>query len=234
MSTTARDLLRLPLAELQAMARERRDHTRGTTVTYSPNVFIPLTNLCRDRCDALPGQDLHRPVAGLPRDGARGGPAVQRHHDVRRDRAALSWARHFIATRGLQRRTGGFTEFVGLPFVHMAAPMYLRRQARRGPTWREVVLVRAVARIVYSGLTDNVQGSWVKLGAPALRQLLRSGVNDLGGTLMDENISRAVGAAHGQMMTESEFAALLAPLGRSLARRTTLYQSIPADVAVGA
>ncbi|MEV5539814.1 5-amino-6-(D-ribitylamino)uracil--L-tyrosine 4-hydroxyphenyl transferase CofH [Saccharopolyspora shandongensis] len=146
----------------------------------------------------------------------------------------VSWARHFIATRDLQRRTGGFTEFVGLPFVHMAAPMYLRRQARRGPTWREVLLVHAVARIVYRGLIDNVQASWVKLGAPALRQLLQAGVNDLGGTLMDENISRAAGAAHGQMMSEADFAALLEPLGRGLVQRTTLYQRVPDSLAVGA
>lgn len=147
----------------------------------------------------------------------------------------VSWARHFVRTRELQRITGGFTEFVGLPFVHMAAPMYLRRRARRGPTWREVVLVHAVARIVYHGLIDNVQASWVKLGVPALRQLLRAGVNDLGGTLMDENISRAAGAAHGQMMSDADFDAVLAPLGRSLVQRTTLYDRVvPGEVAVGA
>ena len=102
----------------------------------------------------------------------------------------ISWARHFLVTRELQRRTGGFTEFVGLPFVHMAAPMYLKRGARRGPTWREVILVHAVARIVYNDDIDNIQASWVKLGSAGAAQLLRAGVNDLGGTLMDENISR--------------------------------------------
>ena len=96
--------------------------------------------------------------------------------------------------------TGGFTEFVPLPFVHMAAPIYLQRKARRGPTFREVVLMHAVGRIAYHGSIDNIQASWVKLGAAGARQLLQAGVNDLGGTLMDENISRAAGASHGQGM----------------------------------
>jgi FO synthase len=134
-----------------------------------------------------------------------------------------SWARHLLVTRELQRETGGFTEFVGLPFVHMASPIYLQRKARRGPTWREVVLMHAVARIVYDGLIDNVQASWVKLGFSGARQLLQAGVNDLGGTLMDENISRAAGASHGQGATEADFAEAVAPLGRILEQRTTLY-----------
>ena len=135
----------------------------------------------------------------------------------------VHWARHLVRTRDLQRRTGGFTEFVPLPFVHMAAPIYLQRHARRGPTFRETILVHAVGRIAYRGLIDNVQASWVKIGADGARQLLQAGVNDLGGTLMDENISRAAGAAHGQGMEPSDFAALVAPLGRPLAQRTTLY-----------
>jgi FO synthase len=137
-----------------------------------------------------------------------------------------SWARHLVRTRDLQAETGGFTEFVGLPFVHMGAPIYLQRKARRGPTFREVLLVHAVARIAYRGLIDNVQLSWVKVGQGAARQLLQSGCNDLGGTLMDENISRAAGAAHGQMMDAEAFQALVAPLGRPLARRTTLYEPV--------
>jgi FO synthase len=135
----------------------------------------------------------------------------------------VSWARHLLRTRALQAETGGFTEFVGLPFVHMATPLYLQRKARRGPTFREVLLMHAVARIVYRGLIDNVQFSWVKLGATAGRQLLQAGCNDLGGTLMDENISRAAGASHGQEMTADDFRALVEPLGRSLQQRTTLY-----------
>jgi FO synthase len=135
----------------------------------------------------------------------------------------LHWARHLVATRDLQRETGGFTEFVPLPFVHMAAPIYLMHRARRGPTFREVVLMHAIGRIVYDGAIDNIQASWVKTGPEGLRQLLCAGCNDVGGTLMDENISRAAGAAHGQMMTAEEFRALVEPLGRRLEQRTTLY-----------
>jgi FO synthase len=142
----------------------------------------------------------------------------------------VSWARHLVRTRDLQRETGGFTEFVGLPFVHMAAPIYLQRRARRGPTWREVVLVHAVARIAYRGLIDNVQASWVKLGVAGAQQLLRAGVNDLGGTLMNENISRAAGAAHGQGLDEDGFRAIVEPIGRRLEQRTTLYGRAAAEV----
>ena len=136
----------------------------------------------------------------------------------------VHWARHLVRTRDLQRRTGGFTEFVPLPFVHMAAPIYLQRRSRRGPTFRETVLMHAVGRIAYHGLVDNIQASWVKIGEAGARQLLQAGVNDLGGTLMDENISRAAGAAHGQGMEPDDFAALVAPLERPLRQRTTLYQ----------
>ena len=139
-----------------------------------------------------------------------------------------SWARHLLATRELQKETGGFTEFVPLPFVHMAAPIYLRRGSRRGPTFRETLLMHAVGRIAYRGAIDNIQASWVKLGADGVRQVLLAGVNDLGGTLLDENISRAAGAEHGQMMDADAFAAIVTPLGRTLAERTTLYGRVDA------
>ena len=144
----------------------------------------------------------------------------------------VHWARHLVRTRELQRETGGFTEFVGLPFVHMAAPIYLKRGARRGPTWREVVLMHAVARIAYHGLIPNIQASWVKLGIDGTRQLLQAGVNDVGGTLMDENISRAAGATHGQRMDSSGFQAMADSLGRPLAQRTTLYGRVRPPVVV--
>ncbi|NLD77343.1 MAG: 5-amino-6-(D-ribitylamino)uracil--L-tyrosine 4-hydroxyphenyl transferase CofH [Acidimicrobiales bacterium] len=134
-----------------------------------------------------------------------------------------SWARHLVRTRALQADTGGFTEFVPLPFVHMASPIYLQHKARRGPTWREVVLMHAVGRIAYHGYIPNIQASWVKLGVSGVRQLLQAGVNDLGGTLIDENISRAAGASHGQGMDADGFAELVAPLGRRIEQRTTLY-----------
>jgi FO synthase len=133
------------------------------------------------------------------------------------------WARHIVRTRELQKRTGGFTEFVPLPFVHMAAPLYLQRKARRGPTFREALLMHAVARIAYHGLIDNIQVSWVKMGLAGARQCLQAGVNDIGGTLMNENISRAAGATHGQGMDEAGFRALVEPLGRRLEQRTTTY-----------
>lgn len=135
-----------------------------------------------------------------------------------------SWAKHFMVTRALQKETGGFTEFIPLPFVHMASPIYLQRKSRRGPTFRETVLMHAIGRIFYHGLIDNVQVSWVKIGTSGAAQLLQAGCNDLGGTLMDENISRAAGANHGQAMTEGRFGEIVAPLRRSLAQRNTAYQ----------
>ena len=134
-----------------------------------------------------------------------------------------SWARHLVRTRELQAETGGFTEFVPLPFVHMATPIYLQKRSRRGPTFRETLLMHAVGRIAYRGAIDNIQISWVKMGAEGVRQILQAGVNDLGGTLMDENISRAAGASHGQMMDAERFGAIVEPLGRTLSQRTTLY-----------
>lgn len=136
------------------------------------------------------------------------------------------WAKHIIATRDLQLRTGGFTEFVPLPFVHMAAPIYLKRSSRRGPTWRETILMHAIGRIAYHGTISNIQVSWVKLGAQGARQMLLAGVNDLGGTLMDENISRAAGASHGQGITDEQFQMVVEPLGRTLVERTTTYDRL--------
>ncbi len=134
-----------------------------------------------------------------------------------------SWARHIVATRALQRETGGFTEFVPLPFVHMATPIYLQRRARRGPTFREALLMHAVGRIAYRGSIDNIQVSWVKMGLEGARQILAAGANDVGGTLMDENISRAAGATHGQRLEVEAMADMLSALGRPLVQRSTLY-----------
>jgi FO synthase len=139
-----------------------------------------------------------------------------------------SWARHIVRTRDLQKETGGFTEFVPLPFVHMASPIYLQRKARRGPTFRECLLMHAVGRIAYYPHIDNIQASWVKIGFDGVRQLLQAGVNDLGGTLMNENISRAAGARHGQGKTGDDFADLVEPIGRRLAQRTTTYGRVEA------
>ncbi len=140
----------------------------------------------------------------------------------------VHWARHIVRTRRLQKETGGFTEFVPLPFVHMAAPIYLQHRARPGPTFREALLMHAVARIAYHPWLSNIQVSWVKMGAAGVRQALRAGANDLGGTLMDENISRAAGASHGQAMDEEGFRTIVEPIGRRLEQRTTLYERVPA------
>ncbi|MEI7972596.1 MAG: bifunctional FO biosynthesis protein CofGH [Actinomycetota bacterium] len=135
----------------------------------------------------------------------------------------LSWAKHIVRTRALQEITGGFTEFIPLPFVHMASPIYLQHKARRGPTFRETLLMHSIGRIAYRGLIDNVQVSWTKIGQEGAQQLLRAGCNDMGGTLMNENISRAAGANHGQLMTEESFRAIAEPIGRTLRQRTTTY-----------
>jgi FO synthase len=132
-------------------------------------------------------------------------------------------ARHLLRLRAQQFDTGGFTEFVPLPFVHMQSPIYLRGQARKGPTWRESVLMHAVSRIVLHGAIGSIQASWVKLGVEGAAACLNAGVNDLGGVLMNESISRAAGAAHGQEVTVDDLAAAAASVGRPLRQRTTLY-----------
>mgnify|MGYP001317710814 CR=1 FL=1 len=141
-----------------------------------------------------------------------------------------SWANHLEVLRQIQRRTGGFTEFVPLPFVHMGSPIFLQGKSRPGPTWDEVVLVHAVGRIALDGLIDNIQASWVKLGLSGGARLLDAGCNDLGGTLMDENISRASGAAHGQLATPEELEAAIRGAGRTPARRTTVYGRVETTV----
>jgi len=177
--------------------------------------------LCPDKIDTEQWLDAHRTAhaVGLKSNVTIMFGAVEQ---------PVSWARHLLRTRRLQRETGGFTEFVPLPFVHMATPIYLQRRSRRGPTFREALLMHAVGRIAYHGLIPNIQVSWVKMGAAGVAQALRAGVNDLGGTLMDENISRAAGASHGQHMDEQSFRAVVEPLGRSLEQRTTLYGRVPA------
>ena len=135
----------------------------------------------------------------------------------------VHWARHLLRIRALQAETGGFTEFVPLPFVHMEAPIYRKGKARRGPTFREAVLMHAVARLVLHPLVSNIQVSWVKMGPAGAKACLDAGANDLGGTLMDETISRAAGASHGREMKPSALEALIVSAGRQPRLRTTLY-----------
>ena len=141
----------------------------------------------------------------------------------------ISWARHLLRLKALQARTGGFTEFVPLPFVHMEAPVYLKGRARRGPTFREAVLMHAVARLTLHPEFGSVQASWVKLGPQGVAACLRAGVNDLGGTLMNESISRAAGAAHGQEFPPAEMEELIRSVGRVPLQRTTLYGPVPPE-----
>lgn len=136
------------------------------------------------------------------------------------------WARHLLRLRELQTMTGGITEFVPLGFVHNESPMGRKGIARPGPTLREAVLMHAVSRIVLGSVIPNIQTSWVKMGPEGAALCLAAGVNDLGGTLMDESITRAAGGAHGQTMTHAEMAAIAGRVGRSARQRSTLYESI--------
>jgi FO synthase len=138
------------------------------------------------------------------------------------------WVGHLRVIRGIQERTGGFTEFVLLPFVHANAPIYLAGLARPGPTRRENRAVHAVSRLMLHGAISSIQCSWVKLGDDGCRAVLAGGVNDLGGTLMEETISRMAGSENGSYKTISQIAALTAPLGRPVRQRTTLYEN-PSD-----
>ncbi len=139
------------------------------------------------------------------------------------------WARHLLRVRYLQARSGGFTEFVPLPFVASEAPVYLKGKARKGPTFRESVLMHAVARLVLNGLINNIQASWVKLGHNGVEACLNAGVNDVGGTLMNETITRAAGATHGQETSPQQMDALIRAMQRQPRQRTTLYEPVPEE-----
>jgi FO synthase len=137
-------------------------------------------------------------------------------------------ARHLLRIRALQQRTGGFTEIVPLPFIHQEAPMFLKGRSRKGPTWREALLMHAVSRIALNPVLPNIQASWVKLGPEGSIAALQSGANDLGGTLMNESISRAAGTQHGQELSPPEMEALIKAAGYRAEQRTTLYGKPPA------
>jgi FO synthase len=141
------------------------------------------------------------------------------------------WAHHLLALRELQSRTGGFTEFVPLPFVAQMAPIYRRGQSREGPTFREAVLMHAVARLVLHPHITNIQASWVKMGLDGLQACLHAGANDMGGTLINESITRSAGAAHGQRVDIGELRKLATEAGRVSWQRTTLYKELPKDLA---
>jgi FO synthase len=177
--------------------------------------------ICPDKIDTAQWLEVHDTAhrVGLPSNVTM----MFGHVDGPRN-----WARHMIHARDQQRRSGGFTEFVPLPFVHMEAPMWRRGLARSGPTFGETLLVHAVARLVLHPDIRNIQASWVKLGPDGVRAVLRAGVNDLGGTLMNESISRAAGSVHGQEMPPERMEALIRAAGRRPRQRTTLYGLPPA------
>jgi FO synthase len=175
--------------------------------------------ICPDKVTTAQWLSVHE---AAHRVGLRSNATIMFGH-VEEPRA---WARHLLRVREQQRRSGGFTEFVPLPFVHMEAPIYLKGKARRGPTFGEVLLMHAVARLALHPQVTNVQASWVKLGPEGVRAVLRAGVNDLGGTLMNESISRAAGAEFGQELPPARMEELIRSAGREPRQRTTLYGEV--------
>jgi FO synthase len=207
--------LGLPLRDYLLLAKEAGLSTLpGTAAEILDDEVRAM--ICPDKVSTEEWLEAHRVAHSV---GLRSNVTIMFGHVER----PVHVARHLVRTRALQKETGGFTEFVPLPFVHMATPIFLSGRARKGPTMRELLLVHAAARITYHGWIDNIQVSWVKAGEQGARQALQAGCNDLGGTLMDENISRAAGASHGQELDDDGFHAIVDPLGRPLEQRTTLY-----------
>jgi FO synthase len=178
--------------------------------------------ICPDKINTAQWLDVQRAAHGL---GLRTTSTIMYGHVE----TSLAWSRHLLALRDLQVETAGFTEFVPLPFVHMEAPMYRQGRARRGPTFREAVIMHSVARLVLHPAITNIQTSWVKMGPAGAAICLDSGANDLGGTLMNESISRAAGTQHGQEFPPDAMEALIRSIGREPQQRDTLYRPVPED-----
>jgi FO synthase len=176
--------------------------------------------LCPDKLSAGQWLDLMEAAHGV---GFKTTATIMYGHIDRPEH----WARHLTSIRELQERTGGFTEFVPLPFVHMEAPIYLKGKARRGPTFRESLLMHAVARLALHPVVPNIQASWVKMGPRGVHVCLNAGVNDLGGTLMNESITRAAGAGFGEELPAAQMEALIVGAGRTPRQRTTAYGEPP-------
>jgi FO synthase len=178
--------------------------------------------ICPDKINTAQWLDVQRAAHKL---GLRTTSTIMYGHVE----TSLSWARHLLALRDLQVETGGFTEFVPLPFVHMEAPMYRQGRARRGPTFREAVIMHSIARLVLHPAITNIQTSWVKMGPAGAAICLDAGANDLGGTLMNESISRAAGTQHGQEFPPDAMEALIRSIGREPQQRDTLYRLVPEE-----
>ena len=210
--------LRIPVEEfLIALKGEGLGTLPGTAAEILDDEVRSV--LCADKIRTRQWLDVMR---AAHRAGLRSTATIMFGHIERYEH----WARHILHIRRLQQETGGFTEFVPLPFVHMEAPIYLKGRSRKGPTFREAVLMHAIARLALHPCITNIQTSWVKMGPTGVGACLRSGANDLGGTLMDESITRAAGARHGQEMTPAEMEAIIRSLGRTPCQRNTLYQAV--------
>ncbi|MBM3591697.1 MAG: 7,8-didemethyl-8-hydroxy-5-deazariboflavin synthase subunit CofH [Alphaproteobacteria bacterium] len=175
--------------------------------------------ICPDKVNTAEWQAVMRAAHSL---GLRSTATIMFGHVE----APVHWARHLLVLRDLQAQTGGFTEFVPLPFVHMEAPMYLRGLARRGPSFREALLMHSIARLVLHPHFNNIQTSWVKMGPKGAAMALQAGANDLGGTLMNESISRAAGTEHGQEFPPEAMESRILSIGRQPMQRSTTYGAV--------
>ncbi|MES9830577.1 MAG: 5-amino-6-(D-ribitylamino)uracil--L-tyrosine 4-hydroxyphenyl transferase CofH [Candidatus Thiodiazotropha sp.] len=178
--------------------------------------------ICQDKLNTEQWLEVMKTAHGM---GLRSTATIMFGHVDR----PIHWARHLLHVRDLQAETGGFTEFVPLPFVHMGAPIYRRGESRKGPTFREALLMHSIARLVLYPHITNIQTSWAKMGRNGALACLQAGANDLGGTLMSESISRAAGAGHGQELPPDEMEQLIASINRPARQRTTLYGAAPPD-----
>jgi FO synthase len=207
--------LELPLADYLARLREAGlGSLPGTAAEVLDDRVRRI--ICPDKITSAQWLEVHDTAHRI---GLRSNNTIMFGHVD----GAEHWARHLVAVRDQQRSSGGFTEFVPLPFVPMEAPMYLKGLSRRGPTFAEALLMHAVGRLALHPWITNIQASWVKLGPGGVAAALRAGVNDLGGTLMNESISRAAGSEHGQEMTPEQLESLIRANGRAPRQRTTLY-----------
>jgi FO synthase len=209
---------------LRAYLERLRDEGLGSLPGTAAEVLDDRVRavLCPDKITSAQWLEVHEVAHSL---GLRSNNTIMFGHVD----GPEAWARHLVAVRELAGRTGGFTELVPLPFVHMEAPIYLRGRARPGPTFGEVLLVHAVGRLALHPWITNVQVSWVKAGPAGVVEALRSGANDLGGTLMNESISRAAGAGWGQELPPERMEALIRSAGRIPRQRTTLYGDPPPE-----